>query len=233
MTTLSAALAAIDWAGNIATSLAHDDTEAKIGAAALRLAVWSNQLEILDAGNPALSFIREMQIAIQNSGVLVSLCLYKPSAASSRTLVETCLYYTFFRNHPAELATLANDPKYYVSKADIVDHHKLHTPWFKTSQAVFGLVGRLETWYSTTSAIVHGQVPGAWNAHSAITNLLFSEEAHKLALLTILDAEQLAHEWLLCTAGRDLWAGFAPDAKSLLLEGISGAAKTGLGLDSK
>ncbi len=84
-------LTKVNWSQNITTSLAHDGTGTEIDRAAHRLAVWSKQLETLDAGNPALSFIREMQIAMQSCGVLIGLCIYKQSAAAARTMVETCL----------------------------------------------------------------------------------------------------------------------------------------------
>ena len=230
MSSLSAILKAIDWRENIKRSLSSGSTEAEIERATRRIAVWSNQLEILDQGNPALSFVREMQSAIQNSGLLISLCLYKASAASSRTLLETCLYYTYFRTHPSELATLVNDPKYYVSKGEIVDYHKIHTPCFKNAQAALSLVGNLESWYSKVSAVVHGQIPGAWNAHAALTEISFSEPTHALALATMLEGEQLVNNWLIATVAKELWAGFAPDAKAYLLKGLSGGLKATIGL---
>lgn len=233
MLPLSDILKQVDWQKNIQSALSFGSTEADIEAAALRLAVWSKQFEILDEGNAALSFVREMQAAIQNSGLLISLCVYKASAASSRTLLETCLYYTYFRSHPSELATLATDPKYYVSKNEIVEHHKLHTPGFRDAQMALGLVGRLEKWYSKVSAVVHGQIPGAWNAHIELTEMSFSEPTHMLALTTMLEGEQLVNDWLLATVAKELWPGFAPDAKAYLLKGMQGQLKAIIGLDSK
>ncbi|WP_237479795.1 hypothetical protein [Lichenibacterium dinghuense] len=126
-----------------------------------------------------------------------------------------------------------SDPKFYVSKMEIVEFHKTHTPSFSECQAAFGLVGRLQTWYSEMSAVVHGQVPGVWNAHSAIHEIAFSKPTHDRAVAAVMKAEQLSHEILLCTAGKELWSGIAPDAKLVLLKGIPGATKAALALDSK
>lgn len=230
---LSDSLNAIDWQQNIKSSLSFETTEADIQQAALRIAVWSKQLEILDSGNPALSFIREMQISIQNSGALIALCLYKASAASSRALVETCLYYTYFRTHPSELSTLINDPKFYVSKKDIIDYHRVHTSHFKINSEALNFTSDLELWYSKISAVIHGQIPGAWNAHTNLNQISFSKKTHKLAIQTLLQGEKLAHYCLLTTVAKEMWAGFAPDAKAHLLKGLTGQAKATIGLDAK
>lgn len=233
MTNLKGVLHSVDWARNIDTALAHASTLSELERAILRVAVWSKQLEILDQGNPSLSFVREMQIAVQSGAALISLCLYKPSAASSRTFFESCLYYTYFRTHLDELSTLVVDPAYYLAKGEIVDYHKTHTAHFKTSQAALNLLPKLEAWYSQVSAVIHGQIPGAWNTHPGLAETSFSQPAHELALRTLLDGEKIVHELLLSTVARRLWAGFAPEAKTYLLKGLAGQTKTLLGLDSK
>ena len=110
------------------SSLKDDEATAKIAAANLRLAVWALQLENADAGNPALSFVREMQIGGQHVTALVALSLYKPAAARIRSVFECALYYTYFRTHPSELQTLIRDPEYFVDKQELIDYHKKHWP---------------------------------------------------------------------------------------------------------
>jgi len=233
MTTLQTILTGIDWTANIQTSLGSGTTVADIDRAAYRIAVWSMQLEQADSGNPALCFVREMQHSIQHSGALIGLCLYKPSAASSRTFVESCIYYTYFRTHPEELATLVSDAKYHVGKAEIIEYHKLHTSEFKARQEAIGLVGRLDSWYSRTSAVVHGQVPGTWNTHSELAQTSYSKDVQKLALATFLEGAVIVDDLLLCTVATRLWKGFAPEAKTLLTKGMPAAKRQALSLDTK
>jgi hypothetical protein len=112
-----------------------------------------------------------MQVSSQYVAVLVALSLYKPAASAMRIMVETALYYTYFRTHHAELATLARDPAFYVEKRDLVEYHKKHTPDFGSLQSRLGVLVRLERWYSTVSAIVHGQIPGAWVEHKIVAEI--------------------------------------------------------------
>jgi hypothetical protein len=231
MTSLPEVLKSVEWVSNIDAAFQDAKSLKKIEQILYRNAVWSKQLEIADDSNPALSFVREMQVAAQLGCAQIGLCLYKSVASSARTLVETCLYYTYFRTHPEELATLTRLDKYYVSKSEIIEYHKWHSINFDTYQKVFGLIGNIDSWYSKVSAIVHGQIPGVWNNHASLEEISFCEETHELAVSTLESAERLVHETLLCTAGHYLWASFAPDAKKFLLRGLAGDKREKLDLD--
>jgi hypothetical protein len=231
--TLPSVLKGIDWQANIDAAFADSALLAKIENALQRIAQWAAQLESVDHGNPALCFIREAQIAAHQCSALIGLCLYKAAATSARTMVETLLYYTYFRTHPSELTTLVRVEKYYVSKSEILEYHRMHTPKFMELQEIFGLLGNLEAWYSKVSAVIHGQIPGAWNAHSALREIGFSKDTHELAVECFVSGEVIFHQIMLCTCGKQIWAGFTPFAKTFLLKGIPGDKKTSLSLDSK
>ena len=226
------ALNAVDWNGNVNEFLAkHSLTEA-VAQCNLRLATWSKQLENADKGNPALSFIREMQIAGYYTAVLTSLALYKPAAAATRTILETALYYTYFRTHPSELATLIRNEDYFMHKVEIIEYHKLHTPNFREFQNCFGLIGRLNQWYSRISSVIHGQIPGRWIKHKSIAEIRHEEANLQVVVEAFKEAEELVHHLLLCTVGVELWDSFSTTAKRKLISGISGKTKTTLRLDS-
>jgi hypothetical protein len=226
-------LALIDWQANISAAYA-DNNELKLVEAAMhRIAVWSQQIVIADENNPALCFIREMQISAHQGAALIGLGIYKASAISARTMLENGLYYSYFRSHPDELATLTRSKKYYISKSEIIEYHKLHSPKFLKHQEPFGLIGNLEVWYSDISAVVHGQIPGAWNSHSNLDEIAYHQDTHKLAVSALLGGEEILHNFLLCTVGVLHWSTFSPSAKSLFIRGIAGSAKTILGFDSK
>lgn len=229
---LATALGAVNWDHNV-TNYFKDGTSAKaLAKSNLRLAVWAKQFEITDTGNPALCFIREMQVASQHVAVLTALSLYKPAAASMRTMLETALYYSYFRTHPSELTTLASDPNFYIGKRDLLEYHIIHTSDFKEIQNKLDLVSSLGDWYRTVSAIIHGQIPGTWVEHKSVAEIKHIQSTQDIVVETFTKGEEIVHRLFLCTVGRELWDGFSSTAKKRLLSGIHGELKAALALDS-
>ncbi len=229
---LAAALKSVTWSLNIDAFLGEANSVNQVAAANVRIATWALQFETIDKGNPALCFIREMQVASHHVAALLGLALYKPAAGAMRTAVETALYYSYFRTHPSELATLARDPDFYLSKSEVVDYHKIHTPGFKDLQGQLGVASGLSAWYSKVSAVLHGQVPGIWVTHKSMSEIKFDKPTLHAAVSTFLEGEELIHRFFLCTVGRQLWGSVSTSAKKVLLKGLSGSLKTSLRLDS-
>lgn len=229
---LEAGLNAVDWQKNVADFLALPNAKDEISKANLRIAIWAKQFEKIDHGNPALCFVREMQIAGQDVAAASALSLYKCAASSIRNIVETALYYSYFRNHPKELETLVRDSKYYLSKEDILEYHKKHTPNFLKHQEKLNLIGKLNPWYSNVSAIVHGQIPGAWIEHKALSEISLNTTTLNVVVKTFCDGEEIVHLLFLCTTGHELWDFFSSSAKKELIHGLSGEIKATLGLDA-
>jgi hypothetical protein len=100
-------LLSINWTANINSFINDGSAIESVVSANYKTAIWARQFEIADKGNPALAFVREMQIASHNVCVLAGLSLYKPAAGAIRAMVESALYYSFFRMHLTELETLA------------------------------------------------------------------------------------------------------------------------------
>jgi hypothetical protein len=228
---LLAAVDSIDFEASIGSFKGQASALEKLDSACTRIAVWSKQLEAADTGNAALAFIRAAQGAAHHVVATCALSLYGASAASVRSVVENGLYYTYFRSHPAELATLVRDPNYFVSRAEMVNYHRTHTPSFKQLQETFGFVGNLEQWYSRVSAIVHGQLPGTWVNHASLSAIEFNATTLETVATEFSAGEKLLHHLLLLTAGRDLWDKFTAMAKAKLLAGLSADSKTALKLD--
>lgn len=229
---LIAAVTSVDWNANVARFTEDEKAVEGIASANLRLAIWSKQLEEIDHKNPAICFIREMQIAGQNTAAALSLGLYKLAASSMRSAVETALYYSYFRSHPNELATLVRDEKYYIDKQVVVEFHKLHTDRFTEFQGRVDLIGRLNSWYSKTSAVIHGQIPGTWIKHTSLKDIAFNEKILTEAVMTFQEGVEIIHFWLLLTVGRDNWYAFNSSTKQQLIKGMHGDLKTLFGLDS-
>jgi hypothetical protein len=230
-TKLAAALTAVNWNDNVKTFLADEPVTAEIAKKNLRVAIWAKQLEAIDKGNPALCFVREMQIAGQHVAALIALALYKPAAASMRAMLESGLYYTYFRTHPSELATLVRSSDYYISKRFVLTYHKEHSPNFGEMQNSLALISRLEQWYSEVSAVVHGQIPGAWVEHKSLAEVSLIKPTRDIVVKAFIEGEEILHRLFLCTVGKTLWSMFSHTSKQELLRGLPGDIRTTLGLD--
>ncbi len=229
---LKDALTSVKWDSLVSEFIEYKTQAQKIEACNTRLAIWSRQLENAEKGNPSLSFIREMQIAGHHFAALVSLALYNPAAATVRTIVETALYYTYFRTHPQELATLVRDENYYIDKQSIVNYHKQHSNNFIKYQSCFDLIGKLNSWYSKISAVIHGQIPGTWITHQALVDLKHKESDLNAIIETFEESEEIVHHLFLCTVGVELWVSFSPTSKRKLIKGLPGKTRATLGISS-
>ena len=204
----------------------------QFATAAMRLAVWAKQLENADSKNPALCFVRGMQASAMLVPVLTALALYPAAAAAIRSMLENALYYTYFRSHHSELATLVRDNTYYVDRSYVTDYHKKHTRNFSELQDASGLLSRLSSTYSELSSVVHGQVPGAWSPLASIEGAHPRPATVNKVAVKFQEAEALIHDLFLCTCGQELWNDFSTSAKGKLLKGLSGQYKVVLALDS-
>lgn len=230
---LSEALKGVDWNANVTAFLKDGAAGEALAAANMRIAVWAKQFENIDKGNPALSFTREMQVAGHHVVALIALALYKPAAAAMRNMVEAALYYTFFRSHPVELASLARNDGYFIGKTEIVEYHKDHTKDFMPLQDKLGLLSRLQDWYGEVSAVIHGQIPGAWIDHASLKDVKLVEKTEKAAVEKFVQAEDIIYRLFLCTVAPDFWNDVNTEAKQFLLKGLSGEIKTLFKFDGK
>ena len=227
---LKDALAGTDWNSNIAIFVAMPDVPNRMALCMDRIAIWSRQIEEADSENPALPFMRDVQICGQQTIALGALAMYRPSASAMRALVENVLKYSYFRTHPSELATLGRETGYYVERNDIMEYHAQHTLHFSTCQEAFGLTSLLNTWYKDISGIVHGQIPGRWISGTSLNNIKHDTQYLHALVTKFEEGETLAHYILLCTVARDLWSGVSHDAKKALLRGLTGDQKKSLRL---
>lgn len=227
---LTSAVSSVDWPKNITTFASDAPRAERIGLINYRMALWSIELETADKGNLALSFIREAQVAGHYVACLISLALYKPAAASMRAIVDCVLHYSYFRSHPAELATLARRPDYFVDKKTIIDYHRNHTRDFIDKQHTLGVISRLDFWYSEISAIIHGQVPGKWVTHLSLKDIEFDGDVCELGILRFEETGDIVNRFLLSTVAEAFWFRFTKDGKQEFLKGLTPKQKKALGL---
>ena len=227
---LIAALSSVDWRSNVDAFGSLPDLTERLAKINYRLALWSGELETVDRGNFALGFIREAQTAGHHVACLMALALYKPGAASMRSIVDCVLQYSYFRVHPSELATLRRDERFFMDKKTILDYHRQHTDGFTEKQQALGLISRLDAWYSKTSAIIHGQEPGKWVTHRKVEEISFSKEVCELGIAEFEEAGQIVNRILLCTMEEADWRKVNQERKREFLKGLKGKEKNALGL---
>jgi hypothetical protein len=230
---LRMALGGIDGKGLTAQFLANPEAVTTVAENCERLALWTNALRVADPDNQAAPFLLEMQRSSHDVAALLALALYVPAAAAMRASCETALYYTYFRSHLAELTTLATKADYYISKAEILAFHEIHSSSYRHASRDFGFPGALNSWYSSVSRIVHGQLPGRWGRRLALEDTKHDQSILKAALETFTKGVQVTHTLLLLTAGAELWGRVHHEAKKALLKGIPAPQRAVLGLDGK
>jgi hypothetical protein len=229
---LKKALSSVEWEKNVEQFLANQSVVNAMGEPALRLALWAKQIEEALRGNQALPFVREMQVSAQQAIALTALALYKPAASAMRALFEAALYFSYFQDHPRELATLLTNDKYYVQKEELLEYHKQHTHAFTENQEQFGLVGRLNQWYARMSRIIHGQIPGGWVHQHSLAGIKPNSQTTKRVVDEFAEVVAIVNDLLLCTVAQDIWHNVSTAAKRELTKGLSGAAKAQLRLDT-
>jgi len=220
----------IDWVGNARQFVNTGDLANRATRASQLLAIWAKQLETADSGNRALPFMREAQVELQYSAVLLSIGFYKPAASCMRTMVESVFYYTYFRTHVVELDTLLRNPSFFIDKAFVLDFHRKHTSGFPQKAQSLGLLSRLEDWYGTVSAVIHGQVPGEWVTHRRLNEIAFDHRVSTTAVQTLEQGVQIAHRILLCSIDLERWQKFTVHSQRRLLRSLTPEARAVLTL---
>ncbi|MEQ8287050.1 hypothetical protein [Thalassospira sp.] len=218
---VSETFSSIDWNNNIKEIVSDDDVCLKIYDSIKKYSDLCNELKESDESDFSHCFLNEMHFSAQNACILLALGLYKPAASSMRTALESCLYYTYFRTHPSELYTLSTSDKYFISKKEIIDHHKIHTPFFGSKQSLLNLSDKLDKWYSYTSRIIHGQIPKEWNTYSSIKNIEHDNTVLEQCLDKLQESQILCYHLILCTTDIEVWDAMSEHMKKNLLAGIS------------
>ncbi|MCC4608650.1 hypothetical protein LL967_12300 [Xanthomonas campestris pv. zinniae] len=229
---LKAALQAVDWNKNSAFLCDDDAVSRRIENCNMRLAIWGRQLESIEAGTASLSFVREMQHAGHHAACCIALALYKPAAGAMRSALECALYHAYFRTHPSELSTLVRDDKYYVSKREILGFLNNHQFRFDELQKKLDLTGRLEKWYSKTSAVIHGQIPGVWSNGIQVSEFVHDKKIVEEVVKHFEEGTLIIQDLFLCSLAQEMWQNFSTTAKKFITAGMSGERKTTLKIDS-
>ena len=228
-TDLKSALGAVDWNSNVTKFVQGTTRLNKLTTCCSRIGLFTHEISFQDFDNPALPFLQEMKASAFQIPACLALGLAKPAAGLMRATVESALYYTYFRVHPQELRTLVTKAAYYVSRRQIIEYHKQHTPNFGKLDEKICLVDKMEKWYGEISSIVHGQIPGVWTSKSLANTAALQEEA-KAPIKIFERATEIIQLTFLMTISNEDWEGINPIARNHLLKGLSPNQLNTLGL---
>ncbi|MGB3318556.1 MAG: hypothetical protein WA978_14380 [Sphingopyxis granuli] len=226
---LKDALVAVDWNQNVSEFTNAPVRLDKLTACCRRISLFTHELSFQDFDNPAIPFLQEMKASAFQVPACLALGLTKPAAGLMRAAVESALYYSYFRSHPQELRTLVSKSNYYLSRRQIIEYHKMHTPRFGVTDKSLGLIDKLETWYGEISAIVHGQIPGVWTSKSLSSTSSLKGEV-KAPIKIFERASEIIQLVFLMTVDLEDWEAVNPISRSELLKGLSSSQLQELGL---
>lgn len=228
---LATVLARQDWNDARGWFLAQPERVLRAEQAHVRVALWVEQILNVEGTNHAAPFVREVQVHSHHALSLLSLGLLRPAVAEARAMAEAALYYTYFREHPAELRTLTRpDADWYTDKAKILDYHKCHTERFVERANAVGLLSKLEPWYREVSGLTHGQIPGRLGGSTRLDQVP-RDEAHLEHALSLYERGcEVVHNLNLATLGASVWSELDHDVRTELGRGISRTNRQVLGL---
>lgn len=205
MNKLCGEISKVNWSENNNEAFKHEDIFNDLEGGILRIAQWSKQLETLYEGNKALSFIKEVQVSAQDLCCLVSLGFYKCSASSIRTVLESVLYFSYFKDHPVELESLLTVDGYYVTKEDVIAYNLRHTKRFKLRYERVSLKKDLDKIYSEISAIVHGQIPGKLHSSTCISERKYDYDCSRYITDKFIETTKFINYFLMFILKEEQW----------------------------
>ena len=232
MTDINIAISNPKWNENVQAFLKQKtlinglDTECQL------MARWVVDLYKFDPKCNANGFIFQLLSSSQHVIALASLGLFTPAAGSLRGMLESALYFVYFRTHPTELNTLFRDKDYYIQKSDILQYLNDHIPDYKIKQAALSLNTELNSWYKEVSSVIHAQIPGNWGGPKDLSSTEFNEIYVKNVTDMHSKAVSLINRLLLCTVAPDIWGQSSPENRKLFLKSLPTTTKQVLKLDS-
>lgn len=228
---LTDALLQIDWEQVIQDTDASPGLTSRLDDAAGIVSMWAKQLVTIDRSNPALPFVYEFQASSHYSAALIALGLYRPAIFVARTMLESCLYYTYFRTHHEELDTLLRSNKYFVDKSSVIEYHKTHTRCFPSRAHELNTISNVNDWYREASVIAHGQVPGSKTLGGrSLKETSFDSTMAARSTEFFSNGASLLNHWILSTIPEKMWASVAMECRPRFLSGISKAKIANLDL---
>ena len=184
------------------------------------LAHWAQSLETIYQDNPALPFVREAQISAQDFISMYSLGMYKNSASSMRTVFESILYFSYFKDHSIELKSVSRD-KFHLSRSQIISYHERHTENFASIYKTTNLGNILGTMYSDVSNIVHSSQPGIWHQEVTLGKKTYNNKIATETANLFTQTIEVINLLLLCTLTYEEWLTVPIKSRKVFLKGLS------------
>lgn len=182
---------------------------------------WLNELTSLHKGNAALPFLYEAHVSANDFCAAVSLGLYKLSATSIRTILESFLNFSYYKDHARELDTLVNNDSFYLGKKEIIEYHKVHTPKFNQRANELNTTEKLNSLYKYISRVIHGQIPGKWHTNIEIKMKMHEPQTFSLALDHFQELVSVINLFQISSLLDQEWASLNIRSKKIFLKGFT------------
>lgn len=232
MTDIKTAISNPKWNENVQEFLKQESLIDSLDKECQLMARWVLELYKFDPKCTANAFVFQLLSSSQHVIALASLGLFTPAAGSLRGMVESALYFVYFRTHPTELSTLLRDKDFYVQKSDVLQYLNQHIPDYSIKQSALSLNADLNSWYKEVSSVIHAQIPGNWGGPKDLSSTKFNESHVKNVTSMHGKAASLINRLLLCTVAPDIWGQSSPENRKLFLKSLPAATKQILKLDS-
>jgi len=224
-TELQTKLAQIDWGAIASDSLSEDAGFSEIQVNCKLMTAWLNELCDMYEGNYALSFLKEAHVSMNDYCTSMSVALYKLSAASMRTILESILYYSYFKDHTKEFHTLINDSSYYLSRTEVLEYHYKHTRNFKEGSKELNLIASMDSFYSEVSAIIHGQIPGVWQPNLTLNSRSHCQKTFNCSVKQFKTLVKIINQFLIIHLTEEEWKSINFRSREVFLKGLKPKTK--------
>jgi len=185
------------------------------------LSTWLGELISNHECNPALPFLYEAHVSLNDFCSSISLGLYKLSASSLRIVLESFLNFSYYKDHPVELNTLISNDSFYLGKAEIIEYHLLHTPQFNERSRQLDTINKLNIFYKEISQVIHGQIPGKWHTCMAFLDRKYDKDSFQIVASKFCNLSEIINLFLISSLKNEEWINLNHRSKKLFFKGMS------------
>ncbi|MEZ9432281.1 hypothetical protein AB4224_02850 [Vibrio lentus] len=215
----------IDWNEICKDATSNGEAYDKLGKDLELLNRWFSELINIHKDNDALPFIYEAHASANDFCAALSLGLYKLTATSIRTILESLLNFSYYKDHHRELKTLVTNDSFYLGKKEIIEYHKLHTPDFNERASELNTVDNLNKLYKEISRIIHGQIPGQWYTNPELKNKKHEQDTFELAVSYFNELVKIITQFHISSLADSEWSSMNFRSRNLFLKGLDGDKK--------
>lgn len=140
-----------------------------------------------------------------------------------RSILENCLRFIYYYDHPIEFEIMNREHKWYIGVDKLLEYMKMH-PKFIEAEAGFDAIARTSSLYSDLSAGIHGRRVVDLEMKTALSKISFSKSAAERETITIQCCSECTN-FLLSIQNRAQLQAFTTIDRSIILRSMPPAAR--------